>query len=478
MKPSAESPHRRTRAWACRTLRVLGSSIGLAISAHIGVRVFSRMTPPTVEIPREGTWTAWTAERAGVKAIYLEGPSEAIGAGHSRLLRAAMIADEEQLWKNYERLVPWSLARVTIEDISLFRYRSLDRNLPDAMRRELAAQSLAMQPDPLAWHFDTYQRLVFLHALYDVALAFEHSPLIGCTSFALGPSRTVDGHILAARAFDFEGGEVFDRDKAVLLVRGQDAIPYASVAWPGFVGVLTGMNADGVFAVVHGARAGSARVDGMPAGASVRQVLERAHDVREAIDVLRRQDVMVSHIVFLADASGQFAVVERAPGVAPTVRERHDSMSVTNEFEGSLALDPNNLRVHRETTSSARGRRIAALLASVNPGSADPHMALDFLRDHSCADDPACPLGDRRAIDALIATHGVVADLTSRSLWVSAGPHLSGHFVRFDLATWFEPRHDPSTDGPPDTLPEDPILRDGRFASERARATEDRRSSP
>jgi hypothetical protein len=436
------------------------------------------MTPPDVELPREGVWTSWSIERAGVRAIHLEGPPEAIGAAHVRLLRRAMIDDEEQIWNDYRRMVPWSLARVAIEDVSLLRYRTLDRGFPYAVRRELAAESMAMQPDPLAWHLETYHRLVFLHAIYDIALAFEHSPLVGCTSFALGPSRTQDGHVLVARAFDFEGGDVFDRDKVVLLVRGENSIPYASVAWPGFAGVVTGMNADGLFAVVHGARAGRARAEGLPAALSVRQVLERAHDIHQAIDVLLGQSAMVSHIVFLADAHGHFAVVERAPGAPPTVRETQDAMSVTNEFEGPLAGDPSNLRVHRETSSPARGKRIAALLASVGPASASPSLALDYLRDHSCADDATCPIGDRRAIDALIATHGVIADLTSRSLWVSAGPNLSGHFVRFDVSRLLESGHDPATDGPAETLPADPILLDGRFAAGRAHAIRDRRLAP
>jgi hypothetical protein len=242
--------------------------------------------------------------------------------------------------------------------------------------------------------------------------------------------------------------------------------------------VVTGLNAEGLFAVVHGARAGAPRVRGLPAALGVREVLERARTVAEAFEVLRNQDVMVSHIVFLADARGHFAVVERAPGTQATLRERADAMSVTNEFEGPLASDPKNVRVRSETTSAARGKRIASLLASVRPASATPALALEFLRDHVCVDDPSCPLGDRRAIDALIATHGIVADLTQRSLWVSAGPNLSGHFVRFDLAELLAANHDPAEDGPPATMPADPILLDGRFDAFHARTTRERRPSP
>jgi hypothetical protein len=461
-----------------KTVALVVGTAAATVVFHISLRALVRMTPPPVELPPANARTSRTIERAGVTAIHLEGSPEAIGAAHARLLRRAMIADEEQIWSDYSHLVPWSLARIALEDVSLLRYRALDRGLPDPVRRELAAEALAMQPDPLAWHLETYQRLVLLHAVYDIALAFEHSPLVGCTSFALGPSRTRDNHVLAARAFDFEGGDIFDRDKVVLLVRGENAIPYASVAWPGFAGVVTGLNAEGLFAVVHGARAGSPRVKGIPAALGVRQVLERARDVGEAFELLSRQEVMVSHIVFLADARGHFAVVERAPGAAAMLRQQSEAMWVTNEFEGPLASDPENVRVRRETTSSARGKRIASLLASVRPASGTPALALEFLRDHECVDEPTCPLGDRRAIDALIATHGVIADLTQRSLWVSAGPNLSGHFVRFDLLELLGASQELASDGPAATLPDDPILLDGRFTAGHARALREKSPSP
>src|SRR5690606_6988281 len=122
-------------------------------------------------------------------------------------------------------------------------------------------------------------------------------------------------------------------------------------------------------------------------------------------------------------------------------------------------------QVRRSTTTLARRARIDELLGAVAPKSATVRRALEILRDHGCAGEP-CPLGDRRAIDAFIATHGVVADLTARTLWVSEGPRLSGRFVKVDPATLVR-----RSDGqPPDvpveqleTLPEDAALHDGRY---------------
>jgi hypothetical protein len=369
-----------------------------------------------------------------------------------------MAADEAALWAEYERRVPWSVARAGLLDWARLRFRSLDGFVPDARRREIAGEALAFRPDPFADRLETYERLLILYALYDVTLPLEGSPLIGCTSFALGPDATVDGHVLVARTFDFEAGEWFDRDKVVFLVREDGALPFASVGWPGFVGVVTGMNAEGLVVTVHGGRAGHPRAEGVPVSLSLREVLSRAHDTREAIEILRAQTVLVSHIVFLADAGGHFAVVERAPGTPAFVRETGSRTAVTNHFEGPLAADPANERVRESTTTLARRARADELLAAVPAHTATPASVLAILRDHACAGAPGCPPGDRRAIDALIATHGIVADTTARTLWVSAGPHLSGRFVRLDLRDLLSPDHDPRLDdgGEVSTLPEDP----------------------
>ena len=369
---------------------------------------------------------SYARTRAGVREVYLEGSPEAIGDHHARLLRERMIANEAELTADFHEGVSF-LGRVLLMDLGRVRYRHVDRGVPEVWRRELAAEARAFAPDPFEGTMPTYHRLLFLHALYDIALSFESSPLLGCSSFALGPAMTRDGHTLLARAFDFESADAFDRDKAVFFVRPEGSIPFASVAWPGMIGVLSGMNLEGVALVVHGGRARDARAEGIPVIYAMREVLEHAHDTDKAIAILRRQDVMVSHIVMLTDAQGRTAVVERAPGVEATVRRDFADparVGVTNHFEGPLRDDPRDAVVRRSTSTLDRRARLDELLAELPPKSADPERALALLRDHRCAGNASCELGDRRTLDALIATHGIIADTTDRALWVSAGPHL------------------------------------------------------
>jgi hypothetical protein len=447
-----------SKALGCckRTVAIVLGVVATLPLAHGVIALGTRVQPPRIEMPPPTSSHAWMRARAGLREVYLEGSAVAIGEAHGRLLSRQMLDVERQLWSDFERYVPLWIARVGIEDYSRMRYWHIDQSVPEPRRRELAAQSLALVPDPFASHFPTYQRQLFLHAVYDIALSLEHSPLIGCTSFAIAPIKTANAHVLAARAFDFEGGDVFDREKAVFFVREDDAIPFASVAWPGLVGVVTGMNIEGVFLAVHGGRAGESSSAGIPVTFAAREALAHAHDTSEAVAILRAQSVMISHIVFVADAGGRFAVVERAPGTPAYVRASTESTAVTNHFEGPLAVDPKNLRVRETTSTIARRRRADGLLQGLGPRSASPLVALAMLRDHGCVDqsgkDEGCALGDRRAIDAFIAAHGVVADLTARTLWVSAGPHLSGEFVRLDVGDMLASLHLARSDPQPETM--------------------------
>jgi hypothetical protein len=356
-----------------------------------------------------------------------------------------MLANEAELWSQLESLVPSAWARVLIFDLARIRFRNIDQLMSEPRRREIAAAASTFVPDPWMARIPSYQRMVYLHSLYDVSLSFEHSPLIGCTSFALTGEAAENGHTLLGRAFDFEAGRLFDEHKAVFLVRETGKIPYASVAWPGLVGVVTGMNEAGVALVVHGGRAREVRSSGEPLVHTMREVMAGARTTEEALAILRAREPMVSHIVMLADRAGDTAVVERAPGEIPFVRRAKNKLPLTNHFEGPLADDPANRLVERSTSTLERRARLDELLARLRPG-ADVEDAIAILRDKRGSGDVPLPAGDRRAIDAGIATHGVVIDTTARVIWVSEGPHLQGRFIRFDVGRLLAPGYDPRSE--------------------------------
>ena len=362
----------------------------------------------------------------GVMKLYLEGTPEQMGRCHGALVRDELVNNEGVMWELFERYVPTFPLRLFITDLTRLRYAGLEQGYGWARRVEIGAMARAFQPDPYDVYMPTYSRMLMLNALYDVALSFEHSPLVGCSSVYVARSA------LLGRNFDFEIHDIFDTGKAVIVFAEQGKIPVLSVAWPGLVGAVTAMNQRGVGAVVHGARAAKPVEQGEPLLITVREALANGSTAQQVVDWLVARQPMVSHMVLVADAKPQSFVVERVPGRPAHVRTGAATLALTNHLEGPSAEDPANLRVRQHTSTLARRQRLDELLGELpeEPVASD---IMRILRDNRAAGGRELAPGDRRAIDADIATHGVVMDLRRGQIWVSRGPHLRGGFevVRF-----------------------------------------------
>ncbi|HTA92636.1 MAG TPA: C45 family peptidase [Polyangiaceae bacterium] len=445
---------------------------------HLWVGARARLTPPNNAPDPQGEPTrvssslrrfgdSYALSRGKILEVGLRGSPAQIGFEHARLLYPEMVQNEGILLGRFQQQVSNSLFRHLLLDLAELRYAHVDRGMSLARRTEIAAGARGFQPDPYDGIFPTYQRFVYLNALYDMALSFEHSPLIGCTTITFGDDEIDGGGGILARAFDFEVDEVFDDHKAVFFVREDGQIPFASVAWPGLVGVVSGMNADGVAVVVHGARGGTPQAEGEPVVHALRRVLSTAHSTDDALRALAEQPAMVSHIVIINDENGHAVAVERVPGKPNFVRDLAPKAVTTNHFEGPSAQDPKNLTVRKKTSTLPRRTRGDELLARL-PDHVSPQEAVRdavaLLRDRLGSGDTQLALGDRSAINALIATHGVVMDTKQRILWVSESPHLLGRFVAFDLKRALAPDYDPAHAPELDTIAEDPLLTSGDYA--------------
>lgn len=451
----------RAARWPTRLAVFVAAAALFVALAHVLVVVATRIEPPAVALPeapleRRADGVARVGEsyamrRGRIWQVGLAGAPEAIGAAHARLLRDDVVRVEGDVLGQFDAHVP-RFAQPLVLDVARLRFSAIGDRIAEARRRELGAEALALAPDPFAALLPTYERMIYLTAIYDVALSFEGAPLVGCSSLAVSGERAAGGHALLARNFDLEAGRLLDEDKAVFFVREAGRIAYASVAWPGFVGAVSGMNAAGLALVVHGARAGSIDASGEPLALTMRDVLGSARDVDAALRVFADRAPIVSHLVFLADASGELAIVERVPGSPPFARRARGAATLTNHLEGPSAADPKNERIRAATTTLARKARLDELMAT-RPVASPADLA-GALRDRAAAGGASLPAGDRRAIDAEIATHAVIFDATARVLWVNEGPHLGGRFLRFDVARALADGYSPESASPVEALDE------------------------
>lgn len=466
--------------------RVAGGAAALAlaiVAAHVGLVAATTQEPPELGglsapgvVRRAGVDRAgpsWRTRRGRIHEIGLVGSPAQMGAAHAVLAKDLMIRNERFLVRELRRYLPGWLTRTLVMDAVRIRNRNLEGGFRPERLEEIAAAASVLRPDPLEGLLPTYQRGLYLHALYDTALAFEGSPMIGCSAFVASGRATVDGHTWVGRNFDAEIGEPFDKDKVVFAMRPRGKVAFVSVAWGGMGGVVTGLSDAGIWASVNGARAGEPREDGVPVTEILREVLETATTLDDAIAIASRREPMVSHLLLLADGkTGESVVLERSPGRTAELRGEA-TLVVTNHYRTGLSDDPKDARVRETTSTLDRFARMVEIVvdaaerdAATERGAIDAARSVGILRDRREAGGGALRVGDRRAIDALIATHSVVADVTAGVLWVSEGPHALGRYVRFDLA---ELLHGEAPARAPEAvaMPADPLLRESARVARR-----------
>ncbi|MDP2305684.1 MAG: C45 family autoproteolytic acyltransferase/hydrolase [Pseudomonadota bacterium] len=292
--------------------------------------------------------------------------------------------------------------------------------------------------DHMGWLAPAYTRKLCYHAIHDVGQAMVgqapgDSPLLGCTGFLAGGARTADGHWIIGRNWDFDGGRLFDEEKAVILVKRDGVLPFLHVAIVGLAGVVSGVNAAGIgVAVLAGASDAPIR-PGAPMIFIVREILEQARSLDDARAILDARRGFVSEGLLVVDGTrGEGAVFEVTPDQVE-VLPADGAIALSNHFRSAaLGDDLANQQRMAEGTTIARLARMEELIAPEH-GPIDLSRALTILRDRAGVGGAALPAGHESALNADVASHGVVIDATARTITVSMSPNLSGGFVRFSL---------------------------------------------
>src|SRR5439155_23775981 len=134
-----------------------------------------------------------------------------------------------------------------------------------------------------------YNRLLNYHAAHDISYMMIDNPLVsraGCTAFGAWGGATTGGHLITGRNFDWEAAEVCSRDRVVILCEPDNGIPFVSLAWAGMAGVISGMNRAGVSVTINGAPSSLPGETATPVAMVAREVLEKAHNLDEALGIL------------------------------------------------------------------------------------------------------------------------------------------------------------------------------------------------
>ena len=225
--------------------------------------------------------------------------------------------------------------------IALFAAAAFQSQMAPDHRAELFALAKAAEADP--------QQTTLANCFLDL------TGLTACSTITLPASAAPDGVARFARNLDFPSFDIADNATVLLVYKPEGKYAFASIGWPGLIGVLSGMNEHGLaianMEVTRDARPPTA----MPYALLYRTVLERCRTVNEAIELIRHTPRQTQNNLMLMDAAGDRAVAEIYPDRVDVRRAGADEALIsTNHRRCDLPNEAGRCARYDELDRTAR----------------------------------------------------------------------------------------------------------------------------
>lgn len=105
-----------------------------------------------------------------------------------------------------------------------------------------------------------------------------------CAGFVVGPSLMHLNRMFHVRVLDYAYGMMLEDTAVMMVIKPDNGVPFVSVSYAGFVGVVSGMNMQKISIGEIGGQ-GYGDWDGMPMSLMLRQVLQYAKSLEEATEI-------------------------------------------------------------------------------------------------------------------------------------------------------------------------------------------------
>jgi len=265
----------------------------------------------------------------------------------------------------------------------------------------------------------------------------------GCSSFALWGKATTDGKLYQGRNFDWILSAGLE-DTAVLALYEPDGHNrFASVGYAGQIGVLSGMNMEGMSIAQIGAITKDKSLRGIPLEFVLRRILEECSDLDQVTGLINsvKHTVGYNYVIADGDARDARAYETTAHHVAmfgPNDPKETCEYAIRIEdavFRADEAMDP-TVRGLQECAnapgmpygSNSYDHRYKGIATRIqqNYGKIDQSIALDILRATAMEGDNL---------------HSVLTNTTDRQMWVAHAKNgqeaCRQKYVHYDLNRLF-----------------------------------------
>ena len=311
--------------------------------------------------------------------------------------------------------------------------RHLGENVLEEYRDEIYGISLSCTHE---YDFigTPYERQLNYHSAHDLGHAMQDYMLVGCSSFATWGTQSADSSLLIGRNFDFYVGDAFAENKQVAFYTPDQGYKFASVGWPGMIGVLSGMNETGLTVTINAAKSAVPTGSATPISILTREILQYASTIDEAFAIAQKRKTFVSESILIGSAKdGKAAIIEKSPEKTVLFKGKEsDRLISTNHYQSEeFSKDERNMENIRTSDSPYRFARLKELINENLP--IDASKAASILRNHKGLQDADLGLANEMAINQFIAHHSVIFQPEKRLMWVSTSPWQCGKYVAYDL---------------------------------------------
>ncbi len=205
------------------------------------------------------------------------------------------------------------------------------------------------------------------------------------------------------------------------------------------IGVVSGMNDQGLTVTINAGKSDIPWVAKTPISLVTREILQYASNIDEAIAIAKKKKVFVAEAILVSSAKDNFAVsIEMSPKKFGVYRlPNSEKLICSNHFNSTVYTnDKNNKKQKKESHSMYRYQKMQELLGT--PEKLTPKKAVSILRNTDGLKGEKIGYGNEKALNQLLAHHGIVFQPKSLKVWVSSNPYNLGEFVCYDLNNVFD----------------------------------------
>jgi len=346
------------------------------------------------------TWTiGWGQDT--IQVIEVWGTPYQMGYAHGRLVRADLAA-------YYERFLSTIMGQLGVkgEDLDA-AWEQMSPYIAPEFKEEMRglADGAGVSLRQVRW----------MHVIADVSWL---PPLhYQCSSFAAWGKAVPDGHLYQMRALDYWMDAHVQDKPALILYRPDRGYPFVNVAWIGYLGVVTGMNSQGIALSEIGDDFGPEheRMNAEPWLFTARRMMQYTASLDEAVALVRNARRISSYDYLIGD--GRRRQARQLCTAADIFREYgwQEPPHKAAPLEDVIYL---SMSVLRDDYNRRMRERLAADYGHITYRTA-------------CYD--AMPVIETGCL------HAVAMDATDLVLWVAnaegpEGPAYNRPYIRFDLA--------------------------------------------